>query len=306
MFFPTSCIKIAGLLCNFHKNPVQRITSLRNQSPRIQDNMRLLGREHLDRFPISIAGSGVARWIGPQSRAHTHTTNFAIEQITLGNSIFIQNGRAHLVEQGDVYVLQAGSHHEYSTGPAGVLHKRYVGFDGPALMTVFRTLGLIGCDVIRPSNSAAITRLLRESYALLDAPGKSGIRRLSLVTYELLVLLSADLPPAYPSPLGIALSFIELNLGGRLTIQGISDRAGIDTASLLKLFTTHLGMSPIQYLIGQRLAWAQRLLINSEKPIKEISSTVGYCDQLHFSAQFRKHIGLSPRAYRARASNQFM
>jgi AraC-like DNA-binding protein len=54
----------------------------------------------------------------------------------------------------------------------------------------------------------------------------------------------------------------------------------------------------MQYFTQMRMAQARERLLTTSASIKEIALQVGYADQLHFSRVFRKHFGLSPRAFR--------
>jgi transcriptional regulator GlxA family with amidase domain len=49
----------------------------------------------------------------------------------------------------------------------------------------------------------------------------------------------------------------------------------------------------------ERLNRARQLLGWTSLSIKEIAAEVGYHDPFYFSARFRKHLGKSPRAFRA-------
>jgi transcriptional regulator GlxA family with amidase domain len=48
-----------------------------------------------------------------------------------------------------------------------------------------------------------------------------------------------------------------------------------------------------------RLVKAAQLLLHSNLRIAEIGHRVGYAEQAFFSRIFRKHLGISPRQYRA-------
>ena len=56
-------------------------------------------------------------------------------------------------------------------------------------------------------------------------------------------------------------------------------------------------MTPIQFLISQRINYAKNLLQNKSIPIKEVAALCGYQNQLYFSNDFRKHTGCSPREF---------
>ncbi|MCM3702244.1 AraC family transcriptional regulator [Paenibacillus macerans] len=56
--------------------------------------------------------------------------------------------------------------------------------------------------------------------------------------------------------------------------------------------------SPVNYLITRRIEAAKRLLSDSNAPVHEIASRVGYGNDKYFSMLFKKVTGQSPSAYR--------
>ena len=56
-----------------------------------------------------------------------------------------------------------------------------------------------------------------------------------------------------------------------------------------------------------RLKNAVRLLLNEPRlSIKEVAARVGYAGALHFSAEFRRQYGISPRAYRRQGMTELL
>ena len=65
-----------------------------------------------------------------------------------------------------------------------------------------------------------------------------------------------------------------------------------------KAFKAYTDLSPIQYVIKLRLQAARKLLMNTDKSIKEIAIYLNYDDSLYFSSLFKKHVGISPTTFR--------
>jgi len=63
-------------------------------------------------------------------------------------------------------------------------------------------------------------------------------------------------------------------------------------------FRQHLGKSPHQCLILQRMRAARHKLVTTGEPIKAIAQDVGYANTENFCRAFRKHCGLTAAAYR--------
>lgn len=70
-------------------------------------------------------------------------------------------------------------------------------------------------------------------------------------------------------------------------------------STLSRMFKHHTGLTPLQFLLNIRLSAAKNLLKDTNLTISEISSMVGYDNPLYFSRLFHKHVGITPRDYRA-------
>jgi AraC-like DNA-binding protein len=67
--------------------------------------------------------------------------------------------------------------------------------------------------------------------------------------------------------------------------------------SFRKRFTKEAGMSPGQYFIQQRMKRACELLVAQKVTIKEVSLELGFFDEFHFSKQFKKVMGMTPKEF---------
>jgi AraC family transcriptional regulator len=64
-----------------------------------------------------------------------------------------------------------------------------------------------------------------------------------------------------------------------------------------------MSVTPHVYLANLRLERARKLLTNTSLPISEISASVGYQSQSHFTKIFKSVTGLPPRLYREAAKD---
>jgi two-component system response regulator YesN len=65
-------------------------------------------------------------------------------------------------------------------------------------------------------------------------------------------------------------------------------------------FTETLGLNFYQYLTKVRLKRARYLLKHSGHAVSDIAAMVGYTSDLSFVNVFKKHEGITPRAFRMR------
>jgi AraC family L-rhamnose operon transcriptional activator RhaR len=98
----------------------------------------------------------------------------------------------------------------------------------------------------------------------------------------------------------VAKSLLDEQLAHPWSLEALSERLGIDRSYLVRLFTAHIGMSPMAYLARRRTEQATHLLITTDLPIAAIGAAVGWPEARHFARRFKAQVGVSASAYRAR------
>jgi len=96
----------------------------------------------------------------------------------------------------------------------------------------------------------------------------------------------------------LAIEHIKYYYQDGINVSDIAGHLGISRAYLNCAFQKELGMSIQKFLIDFRMHKAANLLVSTPDAIKEISSSIGYEDQLNFSKAFKKKFGMSPKNYR--------
>jgi AraC-like DNA-binding protein len=82
-----------------------------------------------------------------------------------------------------------------------------------------------------------------------------------------------------------------------LSLEQIANLAGLSRRSLNRWLAVR-GLTFAQLLRSVRFAAAQQLLVESETPLSEIASAIGYAEPSVFSTAFRRWSGVSPREWR--------
>jgi two-component system response regulator YesN len=88
----------------------------------------------------------------------------------------------------------------------------------------------------------------------------------------------------------------------KVTRTEIARAVGYSPKHLGHLVTKNLGHSISDHLWNLRVAEAKHILETSRLSIREIAQAVGYDDPTHFTRAFKRAVGVSPQAYRARLS----
>lgn len=96
-----------------------------------------------------------------------------------------------------------------------------------------------------------------------------------------------------------AIEFVEHNFQNDISVEDIADVCGLNRSYFGKIFKEALGKSPQEFLLNYRMVKAAELLKLTKLSVGDISSAVGYGNQLHFSRAFKSIYGVSPKKWRA-------
>jgi AraC family transcriptional regulator len=101
-----------------------------------------------------------------------------------------------------------------------------------------------------------------------------------------------------PSQRRRVLDYIDEHLNEELSLKKLANHLNLSSDHFLKMFKQSIGSPPHQYVIEHRLKRAKKLLKDTQLSVADIASRVGYKTPSHFTSQFRKLIGTTPKAYR--------
>ncbi len=99
-----------------------------------------------------------------------------------------------------------------------------------------------------------------------------------------------------------ALLIMEQHMAEPLSIDVIASKLNISGRQLERLFRTNLSMRPVVVYRQLRLRYARWLIESTHKSITDVAVETGFCDNAHFSRQFREHFGMPPSRVRASRS----
>ena len=88
------------------------------------------------------------------------------------------------------------------------------------------------------------------------------------------------------------------HLNEDLSVERLAKQAGMSKRTLSRRFAGEIGTSPIEWLIGLRLARAKQMLEKTARSIDEIASDTGFGSAPAFRHHFRRRLNTSPVAYR--------
>ncbi|WP_372661011.1 response regulator [Cohnella sp.] len=104
---------------------------------------------------------------------------------------------------------------------------------------------------------------------------------------------------AVPRMIEAACKYIDRNFSEPLSLQLLSEMAGVSESYFSKQFAKESGCNFVDYVAKVRVEMAKKWMGSGMK-LYEIAERVGYPNQAHFSKVFRKVAGETPQEYRER------
>jgi len=82
------------------------------------------------------------------------------------------------------------------------------------------------------------------------------------------------------------------------SLAALADRAAMSVRTLQRQFQQSLGMSPVDWLVRERVEVARQMLETSARPLTQVAQLAGFGSDESFRRHFRIATGVSPQAYR--------
>lgn len=232
----------------------------------------------------------------------------------------------HLSNIGDVHLKEGQFNIAYLSGVEGTAHFEQAGeyrvfkvyFPVDILeqyVTTFPYLSEFLQHVTGPDTafllkehgwiSSKISYIINE---LLECTYEEPVRRLyydNLIKELFLLLLlqkqrNGNDYTTYMQNLYEARSIIQKNISQHFTIGEVAQQVGLNEAKLKSGFKQVFGTGIFQFMLQVKMYKAWVMVLETDKPVKEIASETGYTSKQNFLTAFKKHFNATPGSLRKR------
>jgi AraC-like DNA-binding protein len=112
--------------------------------------------------------------------------------------------------------------------------------------------------------------------------------------------LARPLIAADDGALSLAIQFLSEHYAESIANEDVAAACGLSVRAFERQFRAEYDVSPHQYIRELRVRMSCGALVFSRKTLAEVAGEFGFADQSHFTKEFRRIIGETPRAYRVR------
>ncbi|MBN2640091.1 MAG: AraC family transcriptional regulator [Victivallales bacterium] len=255
-------------------------------------------RDEIPGLPLKVNFCGHDEWIKGCYRKRICADEFSIEFMLRGSLRFAQRGHDYRINKGDLFLIHKNLDSEIYAETSQA-EKISFSLSGNMLDYILESTGLTQVDAISPCHPELLASLLESALGEIKAKKDGFQTRCSATAYRILLELGRETRnSSYPELVASALKLMDRKIHGQMTINDFCDVLDTSPATLNRAFRKHLNMPPMEYFIRMKMESACLLLRHTMYSIKDIAERTGYSNQLYFSSEFKKRLGVSPKTYR--------
>ncbi|MEZ3443939.1 MAG: AraC family transcriptional regulator [Lachnospiraceae bacterium] len=212
----------------------------------------------------------------------------------------VENRLLKLIEKGDVEnIIQAYDEMQDESASLADL------FRSPVYQSPISILRALARKAAEQSGLSIITidQITQKSVQRLS--GTDDIEKQGQYCYEMLIELTTAVrdhlvnTSGYSSAIVKVVEHLSLNYTQNINMDILCQISDYSSSHLAKIFKHETGRTITQYIANLRCRQAAEMLRETNLPVQEISSYVGYTDNNYFVKVFKKVIGNTPSEYRA-------
>ena len=255
---------------------------------------------------------------------HKHEQELELFYVSKGSGQYVVDGQRLIVQEGNLVICRPGILHGEMPEFRNVMESCCVAVDGVPWksapleeeedarilreeITRNPVLNLVGdARRIYEEMSDALTVMFRASTGRTPAENHLTRAVLAYVAEKLLERYREDKGADGTAGCLIyeVVEYLEEHFRENFSLQELGKIFHISQSRLSHAFKEQTGMSVLKYALQLKLGEAQRLLMNTNRPVGEIGEELGFYETSHFNLMFRKYTGMTPSAYRQFFHNQ--
>lgn len=223
----------------------------------------------------------------------------------LSGKLHVEQNGHHVLTQDKGIVMRLMDKHKYYTDKDDICDILWMHFNGrqtgffidmmeknrtmPAIFSESRVPGLIRyCLTVCNDDSSEREFLISETiYSII----LTVLRSINKENMQLCITPRSEF-------MNRAIGYIERNTHNKITLREFAQQFDISPFHFCRIFGEYFHMTPMRYVMMRKIEISKYMLIYTNDSIADISNSLSFTDQSHFTRTFRNFEKQTPLAYR--------
>ena len=246
---------------------------------------------NIDGFHLEYIESEISKPILWESHTHAQYEMIAVAD---GDITVMLEGRRYRLQKDQIIIIPPLFYHSVTANGKGHYHRITALFDADAVPTVLHAEfeGKARESAASASQIEKLKNICKKNDPAFFAPLIQSL--MAEIFYD--TLQTSDTPTASETDefIGKAIRYVEEHLHQKILLDELAKYTSRSKSSFCHLFEQKMNISPKQYILQKKLAYADKL-ISEGTPATAAAMLVGYENYSDFYRLYKKHFGTSPR-----------
>lgn len=227
---------------------------------------------------------------------HENRPSHGLAFHTGGEKVYtFSNGKTLTVKQNTMIYLPKNSTYKVTSVIPGDCYAINFEIDGDVIFSPF---------VMKISNYVTTTEFYRSACRVWYGKKAGYTTKCKAELYNILYSMKNEYFSDYSAKdkralIKTAVEYIHESYTSKpLKVEELSAMCGITPEYFRKIFGSIYGISPVKYINALKIARARELLDTKMYSVSEVCFLSGFCDESHFSREFKRATGVPPSKYK--------
>ena len=262
------------------------------------EELNLFTFDNSKEYPLRVEAIGITHPTKNYFIERQHADYYVLEYINSGKGYVICDDKKYTVEENDVYLIHIGTKHRYGSDPTHPYEKIWINFFSGIFTDIISAYGLSNRVVFKNTNCKGLFEELLDLAEKYNDNEEIYLKASEIIFKIILKLVDNTEKQNISVTANKTKEMLDQLIYLKVTMQDLYDEIHLSKSQINREFKKYFGVTPYQYLLNRKIAISQNLLTKTKLSIKEISDSLCFSDEYHFSSLFKKKNGISPSLYK--------
>ena len=221
-----------------------------------------------------------------------------LQYVVSGSGVILCDDNVFTVESGDTFLLPMGKNQIYYSTPENRFVRVWVNFKGALAENLLAFFKLNEQTVFKQTNCLPLLTEL-QNVCKNNENAADYERETSIVFFKIVQFLSKHkTEPKAGQPTEQIRLYIDEHIRENIKLSTLAQHFYLTEEHIIRTFKKTYGITPHQYILQSKIRIAMVMLRSTKDSVEEIAYQLNFSDPHHFSAQFKKLVGIRPLPYR--------